>query len=214
MIIAPSILSADFFELGKELSRIESAEWIHVDAMDGHFVPNLTFGAMIVEAIRPHTDRFIDCHLMVENPEKMIASFSEAGADMITVQAESTPHLHRTIQSIQDQGVKAGLALNPGTSVESVLPLLSMVDMVLVMTVNPGFGGQAFIPEMLDKIGKLNILREQEDHDYLIQVDGGINAETAKECLDRGADVLVAGSYIFNAEDPSTQIKKLKTINE
>lgn len=214
MIIAPSILSADFYDLGKELSRIESAEWIHVDAMDGHFVPNLTFGSMIVEAIRPHTEKIIDCHLMVENPEKMIDSFAEAGADMITVQAESTPHIHRVLQSIRDQGVKAGLALNPGTSVESVLPLLSMVDMILVMTVNPGFGGQEFISDMQSKIEQLSDLRDQENYDYLIQVDGGINKQTAKKCSDKGADVFVAGSYIFNSEDPAAQIKELKSISK
>lgn len=210
MTIAPSILSADLYDLKTELTKIHRADWIHIDSMDGQFVPNITFGPNIVSAIRPHTDKFLDCHLMIDSPERYVEEYCEAGADMVTVQVESTPHIHRVLQQIKAEGTKAGIALNPGTPVEQAIPVLSMVDMVLVMTVNPGFGGQAFLPETIEKIQELNRLRAEHDYDFLIQVDGGINEETAKQCKEAGADVFVAGSYVFGAEKPEEQIKLLE----
>ncbi|EXJ24224.1 Ribulose-phosphate 3-epimerase [Alkalibacterium sp. AK22] len=217
MKIAPSILSADFAELKKEVKKVEQggAKWIHVDTMDGHFVPNLTFGANVVKALRPHTDLLMDCHLMVEKPEEYIDSFYEAGADLVTIHAESTVHVHRALQMIKNKGIKAGIALNPATPVSQVQAVLPMVDLVLVMTVNPGFGGQAFIPETLDKIRQLDMLKKNEKLDYEIEVDGGINPETAAACAEAGATVMVAGSYIYNAENAASQIDSLqKAVNK
>lgn len=210
MIIAPSILSADLYDLKTDLEKVDEAEWIHIDSMDGQFVPNITFGANIVSAIRPHTTKTLDCHLMIAEPERYVRDFCEAGADVVTIQAESTPHVHRVLQMIKDAGAKAGIAINPGTPVERIQPVLAMVDLVLVMTVNPGFGGQDFLPETVSKITTLAQLREENEYSYLIEVDGGITHETAPLCKEAGADVLVAGSYIFGAEEPNGRIDQLK----
>lgn len=211
MKLAPSILSADFANLARDIQLVEDggADYIHVDVMDGHFVPNITFGADTVAAIRPVTKLPLDCHLMVEYPENYIKQFAAAGADIITVHPESTPHIHRVIQLIKDQGVKAGIALNPGTPIETMTHVLGIVDLVLVMTVNPGYGGQSFIPEMLKKIKKTKEIKDREGYTYEIQVDGGIAEQTAKQCKEAGATVFVAGSYIYNAEDPLNQLNVL-----
>ena len=212
MKIAPSILSADFANLERDVRLVESggADYIHVDVMDGHFVPNITLGANIVSAIRPVTKLPLDCHLMIENPENYIEDFAKAGADIITVHVESTPHIHRAIQMIKAAGVKAGVVLNPGTPVEAVKYVLAECDLVLVMTVNPGFGGQSFIEETLEKITELSALKEIKNYHYEIEVDGGIVPETAAKCKLVGADVFVAGSYVYNAENPLEQIQNLK----
>lgn len=213
MKIAPSLLSADFANLQRDVQEVDQAgaDWIHIDVMDGSFVPNLTFGPNLVQAIRPHTNLPLDVHLMVNQPEKFIAAFAKAGADCLSVQVESTQHIHRAIQLIKDQGLKAGAVVNPGTPNQALTPLLRDLDYVLVMTVNPGFGGQAFIPTCLDKIGQLAQTRTKLGLDFEIQVDGGINDQTAKQAQDVGADIFVAGSYIFSqGKSPKDQIAKLR----
>ena len=178
--------------------------------MDGHFVPNLSFGIPIVKSVRPHTQLPLDCHLMVENPENYINDFAEAGADIISIHAESTVHLHRALQMIRSAEVKAGLVINPATPVSMIADSLHMTDLVLVMTVNPGFGGQSFIKETVSKIEQLAALKQEHGYSYEIEVDGGINDETAKVCIEAGATVLVAGSYVYGASDAGQQITNLK----
>ncbi len=196
--IAPSILSADFSKLGEEISAIDKAgaDYIHIDVMDGHFVPNLTFGAPVVKAIRKATGKIFDVHLMISPVDPLIEDFVKAGADIITAHVEAGPHLHRTIQYIKDQGVKAGVALNPHTPIEHIRHVMDMVDLILIMTVNPGFGGQGFIP-LLDKIAVARNMIEATGREIDLQVDGGINPQTAKDVIDAGADVLVAGTAVF-----------------
>lgn len=209
-IVAPSILSADFLHLGEAIQMVEEseAEWVHCDIMDGHFVPNISYGIPIVKAVRPATKKVVDCHLMIEHPELYVKAFAAAGADMITVHQEACVHLDRQVAQIHDLGCKAGVALNPATPVEALVDILHAVDMVLIMSVNPGFGGQKFIPRALDKVRRLRALAP----DLLIQVDGGVNAETGAQLVAAGADVLVAGSYVFGAKEPKEAIHSLYTL--
>lgn len=206
-IVAPSILSADFLRLGEAIQMVEEseAEWVHCDIMDGHFVPNISYGIPIVKAVRPATKKVVDCHLMIEHPELYVEAFAAAGADMITVHQEACVHLDRQVAQIHDLGCKAGVALNPATPVETLVDILHAVDMVLIMSVNPGFGGQKFIPRALDKVRRLRALAP----DLLIQVDGGVNAETGAQLVAAGANVLVAGSYVFGAAEPREAIHSL-----
>jgi ribulose-phosphate 3-epimerase len=210
--IAPSILSADFSKLGEEISDVEKggAELIHVDVMDGHFVPNITIGPLVVESIRPITKLPLDVHLMIENPDQYIESFAKAGADYITVHVEACRHLHRTIQLIKSFGVKAGVVLNPATPVQLIEPIFEELDIVLLMSVNPGFGGQKFIPSVLNKIKQVRDLAKQKGVQLEIEVDGGVNEQTARLCVEAGATILVAGSAVYNQEDRGKAISILK----
>lgn len=212
MKIAPSILSADFANLGRDVKMVEEygVDYIHVDVMDGNFVPNITLGPNIVAALRPVTKLPLDVHLMIADPEKYIEDFAKAGADIIMSHVEATPHIHRAVQMTKDLGVKAGVVLNPGTPVESIKYVLPDVDQVLIMTVNPGFGGQSFIESSVDKIKELADLRAKHGYDFDIEVDGGITHETIKRCQEAGADVFVAGSYIYDAEEPKERIEALR----
>lgn len=196
--VAPSILSADFAKLGDEVKSISEAgaHYIHIDVMDGNFVPNITFGPPVIKAVRKYSDKVFDVHLMIERPERYIKNFVDAGADIIVVHAEACIHLHRVIQEIKSYGIKAGVSLNPHSPVEVIKHLIPELDMVLIMSVNPGFGGQSFIPFAVDKIKEVRNLSKTID----IQVDGGINEETGKLCVDAGANVLVAGSYVFSGD--------------
>lgn len=210
--IAPSILSADFSKLGEEIEDVEKggADYIHVDVMDGHFVPNITIGPLIVEAIKPITNLPLDVHLMIENPDKYIPAFANAGASIITVHQEASVHLHRTIESIKTLGVRAGVVLNPATPAILIKDILAQIDMVLVMTVNPGFGGQSFIHETLRKIEQIASWREELGLSFDIEVDGGVNVNTAQLCTEAGANVLVAGSAIFNQTDRAQAIREIR----
>ena len=214
--IAPSILSADFARLGEEVKDVENggADYIHVDVMDGHFVPNITIGPLIVEAIRPVTSLPLDVHLMINNPDQYIETFAKAGADIITVHAEACPHLHRTIQLIRSFGVKAGVVLNPSTPADVLQYVIQNIDMVLLMTVNPGFGGQSFIEAVVPKIRRVRDMIKEAGVDVDIEVDGGLNTETAKICAEAGANVLVAGSAIYNEKNRGAAIQAIRTAAE
>ncbi len=210
--IAPSILSANFARLGEEIIDVEKggADYIHVDVMDGHFVPNITIGPLIVDAIRPLTKLPLDVHLMIENPDQYISQFAKAGADIITVHVEACTHLHRTIHLIKENNVKAGVVLNPATPVSSIQHIIDDVDMVLLMTVNPGFGGQKFIKQVVPKIFAVSEMAKSKGLSIDIEIDGGVNEETAKLCVEAGANVLVAGSAIYNNKDRGQAIKAIR----
>lgn len=216
-LIAPSILSADFARLGEEVQRVEEAgaDWIHVDVMDGHFVPNITIGAPVVKALRSVTKLPLDVHLMISDPDKYLSDFAEAGADYITVHQEACTHLQRTLSHIRSLGKKAGVALNPATPEETLRYVLNDIDLVLVMSVNPGFGGQKFLPVVSDKIANLRKMFAEagrSNKDVHISVDGGINVETGRQVVEKGASALVAGNYIYKAPDIKKAVKDLKDL--
>lgn len=210
--IAPSILAADYACFAAELARIEKtdAEYVHIDIMDGQFVPNISFGADVVASMRKHSKLIFDCHLMVVNPERYVEAFAQAGADIMTIHVESTLHSHGALQKIRAAGMKAGVVINPGTPVSAVEPLLSLVDQVLIMTVNPGFGGQAFIPECLEKVAAIAKMRDERGLSFDIEVDGGVDDKTIRACYQAGANVFVAGSYLFKAADLAAQVQTLR----
>jgi len=214
--IAPSILAADFAKLGEEVLEVEKAgaDWIHVDVMDGHFVPNISFGAVVLNAIRPLTKLPMDVHLMIENPDLYIEEFAKAGADYITVHVEACPHLHRTIQLIRSFGVKPGVVLNPHTPIETIQHILEDIDLVLFMTVNPGFGGQKFIHSVVPKVKQLSDIIKEKELSIEIEIDGGINEETIVACAEAGATVFVAGSAIYSKKDRAQALQAIRKAGE
>lgn len=212
IIIAPSILSADFADLGREVAALEEAgaDWVHVDVMDGRFVPNITIGPPVTRAVRGVTKLPLDVHLMIVEPEKYLEAFRDAGADILTVHAEATTHLHRALGHIRSLGMKSGVSLNPATPIEAIEYALDVADLVLIMSVNPGFGGQTFIPSALDKIARLSRMKRERGLDFTIEVDGGINPETTALVTEAGAEALVAGAFVFREKPYSKNVDALR----
>ena len=212
--IAPSILAADFGNLQRDCEMINNsqADWFHLDVMDGVFVPNISFGMPIIENIRSYTKKILDVHLMIVKPERYISTFQKIGANVLTVHYEVCDHLHRTLSAIKEEGMQAGVALNPHTSVNLISDVLKNLDLVCIMSVNPGFGGQSFIENTYEKVKQLSHLRKEMGANFLIEIDGGVTTKNARQLLDAGADILVAGSFVFKSEDPIQTIADLKTV--
>ena len=213
-LIAPSVLAADFGNIQRDFEMINAskADWFHIDVMDGVFVPNISFGMPVISAMKKHAKKPLDVHLMIVNPDQYISTFKNIGADILTVHYEACSHLHRTLQAIKSEGMKAGVALNPHTSVDLLEDVIADIDLVCLMSVNPGFGGQKFIENTYDKVTKLKDMITRKQTSTLIEIDGGVNANNAKQLLEAGADVLVAGSFVFNSNDPLKTIEDLKSL--